>query len=286
MSTAAADIPSRSRAGRDRSTHDAAMLPPVNRPLLRLFTVYSRWYLRRHFHAVRVSGVSLADLPADQPLLIYLNHPAWWDPMIALLLATEQLADRRHFAPIEAAMLERFRFFGKLGFFGIEKEGPRAAARFLRLGQAALARPDRALWVTAQGEFVDVRQRPIDLRPGVAHLARRLERGLVVPIALEYAFWEQRLPEALVRVGEPIPIEGADEAPVDRWQRRLREGLTQAMDRLAADVQRRDPARFRTMLAGAGGVSIVYDTWRSVCGWFGGGKASSVAGLDRRSENR
>jgi hypothetical protein len=38
--------------------------------------------------------------------------------------------------------------------------------------------------------------------------------------------------------------------------------LTETLDRLAADVQARDPARFRPLLDGRAGIGGIYDGWR------------------------
>ena len=43
--------------------------------------------------------------------------------------------------------------------------------------------------------------RPVRLRPGLAHLARRVPGATIVPLALEYPFWDERTPEALCRFG-------------------------------------------------------------------------------------
>ena len=45
---------------------------------------------------------------------------------------------------------------------------------------------------------------PRSTRPGVGHLAARLTRGWVVPIAVEYSFWTESKSEALVRIGETL----------------------------------------------------------------------------------
>lgn len=235
--------------------------PAVSERVYRVFAWYGRWYLRRHFHAVRLSGPTPV-VGEDQPLLVYCNHPAWWDPMVGIQLAEACFAGRTHHAPIEDAALARYRFFEKLGFFGVTPGTRAGAATFLRVGEAVMRSPGRALWVTAEGHFTDARVRPVSLRRGVAHLAARLERGVVLPLALEYAFWSERLPEALARFGDAIDI--AEHAGLSRqaWQVMLEHRLEQTMDALAADAMSRDADRFRTLLSGKAGVSIVYDAWR------------------------
>ena len=82
---------------------------------------------------------------------------------------------------MDAAALGRYRFLQRIGVFGIELDSARGAREFLLTSTALLARPDTALWITAQGRFVDARDRPPGLRPGFAHLSRRLERAVVLP---------------------------------------------------------------------------------------------------------
>lgn len=231
------------------------------------FARYARWFVRRNFHAVRVLREAMPPT-LDGPAVFYVNHPSWWDPMIGLVAATHAYPTRRHFAPIDAAMLQKYRFFEKLGFFGVEQGTRRGAAEFLRAGLAVAAHDDAALWVTAEGRFTDARARPVALRPGLAHLARRMTRGVIVPVALEYAFWDERYPEALLAFGQPIAAGGA--ADVETWNALLGDRLEATLDQLATTAMTRDPARFEVILGGSVGVGGVYDLWRRGKAWVRG----------------
>jgi hypothetical protein len=125
-----------------------------------------------------------------------------------------------------------------------------------------LSRPDRALWVAAQGRFSDARQRPVGLRPGVARLAELAPGATFLPLAVEYVFWTERGAEALVAFGPPL--RAADLAALPRPERlaRLEAALTGTMDRLAADALARDPGRFDSLMEGRPGIGGVYDVWR------------------------
>ena len=52
------------------------------------------------------------------PLVLYTNHASWWDPLVGLIVKAEFFPDRTLFTPIDATMLERYKMFAKLGFFG------------------------------------------------------------------------------------------------------------------------------------------------------------------------
>ncbi len=246
--------------------------PALPRPwprLIRVFTRYSRYYLKKNFHAVRLSRAGRPIDPGAGPLVVVLNHPSWWDPLLALVLKDLFPSDYAHYAPIDAAALKKYRFFGRLGFFGVEQHTLRGAADFLAVGKALLARPRTALWVTAQGRFTDVRERPVRLRRGVAHLSRRLNGGVLLPLALEYPFWEERFPEALARFGEPIPIGNGADLTVEEWARRIEAGLEATQDALAVEAAR-DPLAFEVIVGGKVGVGGVYDLWRRLRAWMRG----------------
>src|SRR4051794_4665315 len=186
------------------------------------FRGYARRYVARHFHAVRVSRVGLPPTVPEGLMIVVLNHPSWWDPLIGLVLS-DSWPDRLPFAPIAAEALGRYRFFERLGFFGIEPETARGARVFLRTALALADRDDSALWLTAQGRFADPRERPLRLKPGVGRLAARVDRGCILPLALEYPFWDESKPEALARFGPILPLDGTG-SPED-WTERISEAL-------------------------------------------------------------
>lgn len=238
-----------------------AALPTYSPRMMRFFARYLRRYFGRNFSAVRVARASPPPPSWEQPVIFYSNHPSWWDPIFYMLLGHDHLHIRHGYGPMDAAMLEKYGIFRRLGIFGVEAGTRRGAATFLRTSLAVLERPAATLWLTAEGEFTDPRRRPVVLRPGLAHLAARLERALVVPLALEYSFWNERRPEALARFGEPIEA-GRGRRSVDEWGRLFAERLERTMDALAADSARRDPSAFVTLVGGRRGVGGVYDLGR------------------------
>jgi phytoene desaturase len=258
--------PLTSAPGPERQRQPDAPEPPVlARRSPFLFGIFrrhvKRFHLARHFHAVRLSTSGRPAAVPDGPLIVILNHPCWWDPMVGLAL-TELFPDRAHFAPMEAGALRRYRLFERLGMFAIESGTPGGAREFLRTSRAILARPRTALWITAQGRFADPRERPPGVRPGVAHLARRLRRAVILPLALEYPFWEERYPEALARFGPAIVVERGADRTAEEWRTGIEQALADTQDALALEARRRDPTAFETLVVGKAGVGGVYDCWR------------------------
>jgi diapolycopene oxygenase len=244
----------------------AVISPPVvarHSPLLvRLFRRHvKRAYLARDFHAVRLSRNGKPGPVVDGPLIVVLNHPSWWDPLVGLVL-TELLPDFAHFTPMDAVALGRYRFFERMGVFGIEPKTLRGAREFLRTSRFILARPRTALWITPQGRFADARDRPPGIRPGVAHLAHRLEKGVILPLALEYPFWEDRRPEALARFGPPIIVKRGSDRTVEEWRTCIETALASTQDALVSEARLQGPTAFETLVDGHAGAGALRDRLR------------------------
>lgn len=271
-----------------RVTEDVGMegTPKVSPLLLSMLGRYCEGYLARSFHAVRLSKSQRPDpvVIRDKPLIVYFNHPSWWDPLVCMLLAARLFPERRHFGPIDAATLQKHRFFEKLGFFEVEPGTARGARRFLSVSQEILSKPDAALWIAAEGRFTDPRDRPVRLRSGIGHLTSRVRNAVLLPLALEYPFWEEKSPEALARFGEEITSGDADLAAAD-WTPILEDCLESVLDALAAESRCRDIARFEALLSGGAGAGGVSDAWRKLKARFRGGKSRDEELFPRNEED-
>jgi 1-acyl-sn-glycerol-3-phosphate acyltransferase len=236
-------------------------LPPRWPWLFRLFRWYARRYAAKHLHAVRLSKTGRFPVDVRSPLIVAMNHPSWWDPLMAFIL-TGLMGNRSHWGPIDLAGLRRYRFLGRAGLFGIELGTARGALQFLRTAKVILTDPRATLWVMPQGRFADVRERPPRLRAGVGHVAHSLDSGAILPLAVEMTFWDERTPEALARFGEPIEIQGHRDFTTQEWTTAIAAALERTQDALAAESMKRDPNLFETIVQGRAGVGGVYDFWR------------------------
>lgn len=259
--------------GPKRSLRSGTQAPLISPRLFRVFSAYSRWYAGRHFHAIRISRSGAIPNAAGLPLVLYLNHASWWDPLVCLTLQNALFEKRRPYAPIDAEALNKYRFFGKLGFFGVEQQSQRGAMQFIRTAGTLLRQPDTILWLTPQGRFADVRERPARFKPGLGHLPRCVERAAYVPLALEYTHWEERKAEVLCRFG-PVEIAGGKaglRAIEERdWTPHFERQLQAAQDALALEAQRRAPQDFEVLMRAGTGVGAIYDSWRALrSGWRG-----------------
>jgi 1-acyl-sn-glycerol-3-phosphate acyltransferase len=237
--------------------------------LRRWFHWYVRRYVARRFAAVRIAHGGWPPAPVESvegPLVVFLNHPAWWDPLTAALAALRYFPDRTHFAPMDAAQLEKYAVLKRLGFFGVERGTPHGVRSFLTTGRVILSHADSVLWLTPQGAFTDPRVRPARIEPGLTHLAHSMTCGAVLPLAVEYPFWTEPRPEMLIRFGGPLrPAPGR---PTAQWRSALERALERTQDALAADALTQDPARFDTLLHGRRRMAGVYGLWQRCRGLF------------------
>lgn len=266
------------------SSQSKSELPAFSHGLNRWFMVYVRRYLKKHFHAVRLLNAADGRMGwpdiGDEPLLIYTNHPGWWDPLVFLSLGAQGFPGRMSYGPIDATALGKYKFLQRIGFIPIEPGTWKGSATFLRAARAALTRSDVIFWITAQGEFADPRARPVVMRPGVGHAVAGADRGIVVPLAVEYPFWTERCPEAVAAFGTPMRVADASGRSAEAWNEILARELAVTQDRLAEAVITRDQDRFTTLMSGKSGVGGVYDTMRRIGAWCRGQKFDASHGGD------
>jgi hypothetical protein len=86
----------------------------------------------------------------------------------------------------------------------------------------------------------------------------------VLPLALEYAFWDERAPEAFACFGPPIFISNGHEKTPAEWTETFASALEKTEDLLASCVQTRKVDAFQPLLSGVSGTSGIYDLWRAL----------------------
>jgi 1-acyl-sn-glycerol-3-phosphate acyltransferase len=262
--------------------------PRPSRALLRFFDLYLYFFIRRHFHALRLAGAEhwpgSAQQAGETPLLVCLNHPSWWDPLSAIVLSRwlEPAAD--HYAPMDAVAFGRYGILSKLGLFPVEQGTRRGAVQFLRAGSAVLRATNSVLWITPQGDFTDVRARPVVFRAGLSALLRQVPRVTILPLALEYTFWDERLPEALALLGEPVHCSATDTGDAGE---KVAAALGRTQDQLAELSAHRDAKLFTSVLAGSAGTGGIYGVWQRLRALLRGERFDAEhASLQARSGRR
>lgn len=243
---------------------NAREVPPISVVTLRFFRRVVRAYFRRHFRAVMVQHAERF-AAIEGPLIVYANHSSWWDPMVSILLAELLLPERRHYAPMDASALQRYPILRRLGIFPVEMSSARGAAQFLRTSRAILE-SGGVVWITPQGRFADARESPLAFKPGLGSLAARAGDLTLLPLAIEYSFWDERLPETLLRFGDALRIESGSSTEAATQQ--LEAALAAVMLELKTAVVGRDASAFRVLLSGSRGTGGFYSLGRRVRALF------------------
>lgn len=229
----------------------------------RFMAAYFARYFRRHMSGLRLARRGRPEVQDSRaPLVIFMNHPGWWDGALVVLLADTLFPERETYCPLDVRMLAKYRVFGRMGGFGVDLDRPSGAADFLRTSGEILARRTSAYWITAQGRFSDVRDRPLGLKPGLGRLAELAPDATFLPLAIEYVFWEERGAEACLAFGKPLAAAALASLSRPERMQALEAALTATLDGLAEDVRSRDPRRFESLLEGRAGIGGVYDLWR------------------------
>lgn len=266
------------RAEAERRAREA--LQARSRRYFDLFAWIFARALRGDFHAVRLAKGHPV-LASSGRFVVYTSHPSWWDACVYVTVLKRFFPGHIMRAPIDAAMMEKYPFMAKIGAFGVDLGSKRGALDFLAACRVLFEDRRNLLIVAAQGRFADVRERPLRLQAGIAHLPDLASDVVLVPLAIEYAFWSERKPEALLRFG--APIKGADLASLDIGARLsfLEGALETEMDALAADSQARRFEAFTTLIDGSRGINPFYDAWRRLRAFATGRSFSPEHGAPR-----
>jgi 1-acyl-sn-glycerol-3-phosphate acyltransferase len=269
------DLPEKKRETASLGTHAArerAKQAIANRSALvfAFFGFIFERLLKRSFHAVRVVTAAPAPAASTPRLVIYTNHPSWWDPVTYIFMGRRLFPGRPLFSPMEEAMLVRYPFMAGMGAFPISHGSKRGAADFLASSAEVLKQDQNILLIACQGHFADARERPLKAEAGIAHLVSAGSNISFVPVAIEYVLWLEKRPELLLRFGPIIDGNTLKSMPVPARLEYLRAALESTMDALAELSIARDATAFTTILSGASEINPVYDAWRRFKALIGG----------------
>ncbi|OQX69797.1 MAG: hypothetical protein B6A08_02640 [Sorangiineae bacterium NIC37A_2] len=216
----------------------------------RLMRVYIRARMRRAFHDVLALGLFEARATvASEPVILALNHVAWWDALLLTVLEGELGAEG--FALMDASSLRELSFFRRLGALSLDRAHPKKALSDLDRAAHLLDRAGRFVAIFPRGA-----QRPshfpLEFRSGIFHLQKR-SQATILPIALRYEFLENARPSLLISLGEPLPFE--EGARAEQVVPRVEEAVARELTRIDGALE----SMLQTPLVAPGGVdSLLY----------------------------
>jgi 1-acyl-sn-glycerol-3-phosphate acyltransferase len=217
-----------------------------------------------HFDRVWLKAEGALPRPADGPLIVYLNHPSWWDGYLAFLLNRNVLHGRfQGYAMMEERQLRLYRFFSWSGAFSVHRQDARSALRSVAyIGRLLAERRDRSLYIFPQGEIAPNDRRPLEIFSGLARIARQAGGATLWPVALRYEFRGEQRPEAFIRAG-PLHRSAADADP-RALTAEVGARLTAACDALRDEYNAGNLGDYQPLLRGRAGVNRVFDAARGI----------------------
>jgi len=229
------------------------MIEARNHPVFEAaFLHYIQDLARKRFHAVRVAhGERLQGWDARVPTVAYANHSNWWDGFMGYLLTHKGSGGRFH-VMMEERHLARYRFFTRIGAFGVKREQPREALASVRHALDLLAQTHATVWIFPQGVLQANDVRPLAFFPGASRLAAqaiaRYGSVRLLPVAMRYEFLQEDRPEALLRIGEPRVL--TESASPRTLNAEMERDLTDLLDGLRAQVTGGDLGAYVPLLEG------------------------------------
>ncbi|UCF96898.1 MAG: lysophospholipid acyltransferase family protein [Spirochaetaceae bacterium] len=153
----------------------------------RVFLPYILRQFRKHFHGLYFMG-PIPTIDPALPLLITPNHSTWWDGFFLYILNKRLLERKLHLMMLEE-QLSKYRFFSRIGAFGIEPGLPRKSYDALKYSAQVLQDPANALCIFPQGVLRYSGKRPLEFQRGVGHVLK-LQGGEVnlLPLAIRCDF--------------------------------------------------------------------------------------------------
>ena len=116
-------------------------MPQSKKWLVDGFVWYTKRMVAKQFMSLGVQDELLLQsaIAENRPVIVFANHPSWWDPITAMLLQDKYFAGRTFYAPIDANALEKYRVMAKLGFYGVRMESFEGASAFLSITKTILS---------------------------------------------------------------------------------------------------------------------------------------------------
>ena len=214
--------------------------------------------LRRRFYSIRVKNAHHYDLrDKDVACIYYSQHSCWWDGMVAYYLCKYLFNDQINMMVED---LIKFPLLGKVGAFSIDKKTPKTTLRSMKYCADFLNKEKISLWLFPQGVIMPPNHRPLEFQKGVGFLAQRVKRVNLFPIAIQYVFLRQGLPEVLIDIGKPITVNGED-VDKDKFTEFLENDFTKVLDNQLKEISNGEIEKYKILYKKWDGVGKHIEKW-------------------------
>jgi 1-acyl-sn-glycerol-3-phosphate acyltransferase len=158
-----------------------------------LFTRYLKYLYRKHFRALRLLG-EIPRCDPNVPVLIAPNHNTWWDGFFVYTL-NEELLRRRLYMMMLAEQLTRYRFFSRLGAYGIRPGSRDSVLQGITYTADLLRQSKSAVCIFPQGELTAFGTE-LNFQRGLEWILKRYKGQVdLIPLAMRCEFLQDRQAE-------------------------------------------------------------------------------------------
>jgi hypothetical protein len=181
----------------DRNHDKVGFMTPARHSLWAdiIFLPFILRQFRKTFHGLYLLG-PVPDIDPSLPLLITPNHGNWWDGFFFYIL-NKRVWKRKGYLMMLEEQLAKYRFFSRIGAFGIEPGLARKSYDALRYSAEMLKDPANALCIFPQGVLRYSGVRPLDFQRGVEYILRMYSGDVnLLPLGIACEFLIDQRPEA------------------------------------------------------------------------------------------
>ncbi len=219
-----------------------------------LFSKYILVTLKKHFQRIYITGEE--NLKPDNPVIFYMNHTCWWDPLIVFYLSVMRWK-YDGYAVMDLLQLTKYRFFRKFGVFSIDRQNGREALKSIEFAAKLLDRKERCLWIFPQGEMHPSNYRPIKFYSGISRIISKSKPVDAVPITFHYEFIQEQRPEIFISIGKPETF--ADELmPPAKMTLFLEQKLVNNLELERERISKKDFTHYKEIISGKRSISALF----------------------------
>lgn len=197
------------------------MLEPKHSQLAdKVFRIYLDRLFKKHFAAFHQLDET-PQIKANYPLLLLPNHSSWWDGFFVYAL-NQLWFKRRLFLMMLDEQLRNFRFFRRLGAYGIEPKSHKSIREMITYSRSILNGEfgkNVLLCIFPQGELLPWSNKPINFKRGIDKILNNAEAHLsVLPLAMRIEMLAEQRPEVFFMAGKPEFTTGQKASGSEHWQ--------------------------------------------------------------------
>lgn len=217
-----------------------------------VFHIYVMRLMKRHFHVFHLFG-NLPRHDPDLPLLLIPNHSTWWDGFFVYLL-NEEILKRETYLMMLDRQLAKYKFFARIGAFGITPGNRRNVRETLNYTVELLQKSNVMITMFPQGILLPWGKRPLNFKKGIEAIIQLYGKSInILPLAIRAEYGGEQRAEVFFKFGENVVVDAQSFQGI-KWLEEIELNL---LDDIAARIHRGEKGR--PLLMGRGSINVKMD---------------------------